>query len=75
LPATDFHLALAAIQGLNQKLEEKMAAQEAAMRLKETRISSLEKKLVVLEDQLMKLSSKGPQNDQRFSRQVSKYSQ
>ena len=45
------------------------------MRLKETRISTLEKKLVVLEDQLMKLSSRGPQNDHRFSRQVSKYSQ
>jgi hypothetical protein len=52
-------VALAAIQGLNQKLEEKLAAQESALHLKENRLNILEKKLADLEKLLGKLPTQG----------------
>jgi hypothetical protein len=41
-------VALAAIQGLNQKLEDKLAAQEAASRTKDARIAALEQSVAEL---------------------------
>ena len=41
-------VALAAIQGLNQKLEERLAAQQAALQIRDARVAALEQELAEL---------------------------